>query len=1466
MRNKTRQSFSTILLATAISYLAMGAAQAAGTNNQLSDAPLFLKANTKPNVVMGIDDSGSMDFEILFFSSDGQLHWDSVSQSFDGADDPGGAGTTNGVINFNESPATSGFHTYSYLFPNGFGAADGRANAEAYFAPVNIYSAVPPFAQFAYARSIDFNKGYYDPTVTYKKWRDSNDLNNAGVGAGTRAFSVANESATKYDPVYGNSTIDLEANKEWVSDGNAGQISQTTFKLLDGMVVPNGTRYYDNVAQLWKTTSAHVDIPADLPTGGFTGPSASIGYDWDISYYPSTYYRVITPATIQYQIKDGGTTRATINSCPATAADYDTFAQYPTISTIITGGADPVYGVTMTVDAIAPNGDCLQEVKIDSGTYTAFTAPATRTDCGGTCSYLQEIHNFANWFQYYRKRHMALRGAIGEAFYNQEKLYSATSRFPNTASYAINTIKMEDLDTATDRERFFDVMYDIGPFANPLGTENRFSLDGIGKEFQRANNANYTIPTGSGQIPNNGTTIASTPLIQESCQKNFALMFTDGFTDLFKAGISIPAPIDDEDGNDGVPYADSYADTIADVARYYYENNLRPGITPVGNVSVSPDCSLPSPDPKLDCETNLHLQTFGLVLNAKGNIFNQDQATSPIGSFCGQTFSNTTIVDTVAEVYACEPNWQDANTIAGPAQVDDLFHAAVNSHGDMFNASNANGLSTSIKNALNSIAAQSGFSAGNITLNTSAVSGQSLVYASRFDTTGWLGDVEAYQIITNISNGIKTFSLSPTPNWKASDVVPGFAARTIYTYGATDGVEFTAGNLANFSTALQNDLNTNLASTNCGGSPCTVSERIDFLRGDPSKEGPNQFRQRQTNLSGAPKVLGDFVNSGLVLVAKPQSNWPSFAPFPIATGKTYQEFFDLHLNREPLLYSGSNGGMLHGFRALDGQEQMAYIPSLIASTANNAGMHYLSEPGYQHRYYVDLTPSVQDAFFDTGDGQSDAWHTVLVGGLRNGGKGYFALDITDPTLYTNNAANISNVVMWEFSTTNSTYVDSSNNPVAVDNDIGQSFSEVTIAPTNILSNNNELRWAAVFGNGYESTNCNAVLYVAFLEGGIDGSWSGSNADNNSAIYSSTDYIRLTTDTVGSSGACNGLSSPVLADLDNNGTVDRVYAGDLYGRLWVFDLCDKNGSGQCNNSGNWQLAYNTHYFEALDDEGRTQSITVRPRLQFHPGVTLSNTNEPNILMAFGTGRYIEDSDIVGKTGCPAANPSCNAPVVTPTSLVNSFYVVWDTGSLPSNTPLSRKAPVAVPVPPVSGSGSFVRKTLTVDSTGFARETDVSTVGYTANGNNKQYGWFMDFDPLVANTFAEERVITNALIVQDIVFFATAIPTTTTCSNGGTGWFMFVDLQTGDPIPNLIDFNGDGVINASDQFTFNGTAGDASGVREDFFGGKGGIPDAPQNIGDQVVFKRRGTSQLDFRKAALNANQYLGRLNWHELRQD
>lgn len=295
------------------------------------------------------------------------------------------------------------------------------------------------------------------------------------------------------------------------------------------------------------------------------------------------------------------------------------------------------------------------------------------------------------------------------------------------------------------------------------------------------------------------------------------------------------------------------------------------------------------------------------------------------------------------------------------------------------------------------------------------------------------------------------------------------------------------------------------------------------------------------------------------------------------------------------LYVGGNDGMLHVFDAETLKERWAYIPNQVFGN-----LVELTKPNYSHLFFVDATPSVRSYF--TSDLSSVK--TLMVGGLGKGGKGYYGLDLSNVDF--SSEANAAAAIAWEYPIT----------PGSDDN-LGYTYSRPFIVRTNLASPAPEM--VIMFGNGYQSANGRAILYVLNLDGTL--------------------YKKYDTG-VGSPADPNGLSTPCITDVNGDFKADYAYAGDWKGNLWKFDFTSDDVN-------DWGFAYEDSgnpapLFVAKDKNGNRQTITVQPDAMFHP-----DPFKAGYMVIFGTGKFL------GGT-----NASKNDDI-NDTSL-QTVYGIWDYG--------------------------------------------------------------------------------------------------------------------------------------------------------------------------------------------------------------
>jgi type IV pilus assembly protein PilY1 len=438
--------------------------------------------------------------------------------------------------------------------------------------------------------------------------------------------------------------------------------------------------------------------------------------------------------------------------------------------------------------------------------------------------------------------------------------------------------------------------------------------------------------------------------------------------------------------------------------------------------------------------------------------------------------------------------------------------------------------------------------------------------------------------------------------------------------------------------------------------------------------------------------------------------------------------------------------MLHAFDAVTGLERFAYVPNLVFDK-----LTLLKDNDYEHQFFVDLTPV---AMRGVGDGEI----TLLVGGLGKGGKGYYALDVTvadslEPSSSTE--GNVADMVLWEYPRQGTT-----------DDDLGFTYSKALIVRSHVPHPDDASRpeWVIVFGNGYNSTNGRAVLFILDLEGNL--------------------IKKIDTGV----GGDNGLSTPSLVDVDGDFIVDYAYAGDLKGNLWKFDLTDSDPT-------NWGVAFG----EDLDEDGSInftdgdapQSLFQAPNqpITTKPDV-LRHCEKHGFIVVFGTGKFLGTSD------------RSNVEVQT-------LYGIWDYGDdeddseflgsfdrttgalsnpdLPDHVTLLEQ--IVVDFSFISSVefrvlSDFTPTWATIDDGGQNPNpgAEACSDGEDNDGDGlidlededeciAHAGWYFD---LPGNG---ERIIKDLLVREGRAIVLSLIPTDSPCSGGGNSFLYEVDACTG-----------------------------------------------------------------------------------------
>ncbi len=664
-------------------------------------------------------------------------------------------------------------------------------------------------------------------------------------------------------------------------------------------------------------------------------------------------------------------------------------------------------------------------------------------------------------------------------------------------------------------------------------------------------------------------------------------------------------------------------------------------------------------------------------------------------------------------------------------KVDDLWHAAINGRGEYFNGGNPTEMVNAFSTALTTVLARTSSGAG-VAQTSGELTTDTQFFQGRFNSGNWTGQVLAFDV-----DATTGFVLSPEAWDSAAKLTAQVAGsgwntgRTVLTWNGTTGIPFRWSSL---NSALQASLNKNSQGVADAVGFEQGSNRLEYLRGSEADEGVNgkQYRARASK-------LGDIINSAPTFVGDPAFNYPDDLE---SSGEKYSAFKTNKSGRTPMVYVGANDGMLHGFEATKptvgttGTEKLAYVPRAVFPRLTR-----LTGSNYAHRFFVDGSPTAGDAFW------GGVWHTVLVGGLNKGGQGIYALDITNPSGF--NESSASSLVLWEFTDAN-------------DKDLGYTFSRPSIART-------KAGWAAIFGNGYNntevdaftSTSGNAVLYILNMETG--------------AVIKKFDTgVGASQDPKGT-GRPNGLATASPVDVDGDRVMDLIYAGDLFGNLWKFDIRPKLAI-------NWTV---TKLFTAVDAGPKAQSITVRPEVGLHP-----QSGKPGYMIYFGTGKYLEPSDNV-----------------TTNTQTQTFWGIWDpdTGGVPPYARSKLLQQKIVEEVAVNVSGTLADTRITTDNA-------INWAADPMSPGSGHLGWYMDLvntakTPLDAKG---ERQVTSALLRNGRIIFTTLIPSGSSCVFGGDGWLMELDAADGSRLGDPpFDIDGDGVFDLVTDSTGNAVA--PSGIR-------------------------------------------------------
>ncbi|MBL0420488.1 hypothetical protein JI739_09055 [Ramlibacter sp. AW1] len=629
--------------------------------------------------------------------------------------------------------------------------------------------------------------------------------------------------------------------------------------------------------------------------------------------------------------------------------------------------------------------DSYREFDLNSEAATSFTRYPGRTDCAGSsCSQAEERRNFANWYAYYRSRMLLAKAAMAETLYGLQD--SIRLGYGRLSKAEIVESGVRDY-TPKRKSQAFSWLESVVPES---GTPLREAVRAVGTYYQ-------TSAAGGPWTDKPGDTSSTET---KSCRRAYHLLVTDGYWSVEDRFVGIgnidggTGPLVQRSGGESfqyrphAPYSDTQSDTLADFAMHYWREDLQPAIP--NEVPPTPD------DPS----------------------FWQGMSNLMIGLGVTGTLDPATDLPALA---SRQKSWTSD-------KIDDLWHAALNSRGRYFSATNATELSDAIREALNLVVQRELLETG-VAASSGELADGTRKYRASYRTGIWIGDVEAFEL--DADGQVKGLA------WSAKKGLPTADARQIVTWDA--GTEPPKAVPFKWS-ALSAQTRSRIGTEN----------QLNYVRGDRSNEGAEGFRRRQ-------HPLGDFINSPPLVAGERVA--VEYGGLAIG-GAAWTDYRALKSQRARTVYIGGNAGMLHGFRdsmtgdpAKDGVEVFAYVPG-----SAHAHLKSLVSEGYgladEHRYFVDGVLREADVYLKDGaGGAGGAWRNLLLGSTGAGPRAVFAIDITDPE-----SAN-PDKVRWEIS----------------DPSIGHLFFPIEVG---VLPNG---EWKAIFGNGY-GTSSTALLVVDIATG------------------------------------------------------------------------------------------------------------------------------------------------------------------------------------------------------------------------------------------------------------------------------------------------------------------------------------------------------------------------------------------------
>ncbi|MDM8541349.1 PilC/PilY family type IV pilus protein [Desulfococcaceae bacterium HSG9] len=1037
-------------------------------------------------------------------------------------------------------------------------------------------------------------------------------------------------------------------------------------------------------------------------------------------------------------------------------------------------------------------------------------------------TYTWARQNFANWYSYYRKRELTAKAAVGRVIAESENLMVGIHTIHKRASLPVQPVWVEGKNDMS--HSLLEALYAID---SDDGTPLRKGLQRIGQYYSDVDGIE---PSGLGASP-------YWPAEEGGeCQHAFAIAMTDGYYNGDNPSNINNADNDDNSDFDGGGYGDSYSKTLADVAMHYYERDL------------SSDLNDIVPSRRKDKAPHQHMSTYSVAFGVTGYLDPNEYPS--------------------AQYPDCPPACPWPNTGNDKGKVDDLWHAAVNGRGNFYSAGNPQELVEALKDLLSEMGSSAG-SGASVTTNTGQLKEGALLFVGLYKSDGWQGDILAWPL--DSTTGAPMEINEDNGGWSATDKLGDKTAdeRKIFTYDGTEGQPF---RIANISAQQQSWLGSD--------DPDDAAKLLDFIRGDHSNEIDNggNFRNRPLIKAGEARrsKLGDIVHSTTMHVKYSETdsdvlyvgaNDGMLHAFDVKTGDELWAYIPNQVI--PYLYELAQEGYGHKYY-VDGDQYYKNIKDVSKSDApDKIIMTGSLRKGGKGIYSLDITNprgSGPGGNTETGLATSIAnWEYPIIGADPEAG----ALDITYMGVSGKSEFSCNEAVIGADSgaTARISTIIPANHGAVEDGDAGPTFTlyDIKIGPNgmfkdkeilkhhepggdiespgngkgkvlNILRGaeadadigysyskpyivNSNAGWVVIFGNGYDSLRGHAVLYIIEID--ADGKIERDMNNKPKIKKIDTNPNPDTGDCLGGANQeCNGLSTPLLIDVDFDDKVDFAYAGDLMGNMWKFDL--RRANDWDTSTDNWKVAYYDKFndprplFHAVNELGQNQPITSRP-----DAIEACDDNQSGYLITFGTGRYLGDDDysdasmqtIYGIWDWQDDWDESKSAGISLGQMKKKTDMIADTlTDCPGETPdgkddlLDTSRPLYYPEPEPDGTDlspdvrlvqQNITATETVQINGENIDVDILSDRemnwYSPeSGPGCHVGWYFDLPT------SRERVIADVSIRDGIVWAVSIVPSDEPCITGGGSsilWGMNV-CNGGAPNKPLFDINGDGVVDSGD----------------------------------------------------------------------